>query len=92
MIRTFRNRDTEDLFNERRVPKWNSIAVVAFRKLLLLDAAIRLGDLRIPPGNHLEALKGNRKGQYSIRVNDQYRICFRWWEGAAYDVEITDYH
>lgn len=64
----------------------------ALRKLLILDAADRLEDLRIPPGNRLEKLAGDRKGQYSIRINDQWRICFRWHQGDAYDVEIVDYH
>jgi proteic killer suppression protein len=65
---------------------------VARRKLLILDAAAELNDLRIPPGNQLKALKGDRKGQYSIRINDQWRICSKWNDGDAYDVEITDYH
>jgi len=64
----------------------------ALRRLMLLDAAERLEDLRIPPGNRLEKLFGNRQGQYSIRINDQWRICFRWQQGDAYDVEIVDYH
>jgi len=65
---------------------------MALRKLLLLDAAEKLEDLRIPPGNQLERLAGDRKGQYSIRINDQWRVCFRWEEGDAYEVEIVDYH
>ena len=65
---------------------------MALRKLRMLDAAMRLSDLRIPPGNRLERLRGNRAGQHSIRINDQWRICFRWREGDAYDVEIVDYH
>jgi toxin HigB-1 len=69
-----------------------SIEAVARRKLLQLELAVRLGDLRVPPGNRLEALKGDRAGQYSIRVNDQWRVCFRWTEGGAEDVEIVDYH
>ncbi|MFM7783982.1 MAG: type II toxin-antitoxin system RelE/ParE family toxin [Gammaproteobacteria bacterium] len=64
----------------------------ARRKLLFLHRALRLDDLRVPPGNRLEALKGERKGQYSIRINDQWRICFRWEDGDAFDVEIVDYH
>ena len=92
MIRTFRDTDTEAIFQERPVRKWNQIANFAFRKLVYLNAATRLNDLRAPPGNRLEALKGERKGRYSIRINDQYRICFRWSEGHVYDVEITDYH
>lgn len=65
---------------------------MALRKLFLLDAAEKLEDLRIPPGNQLERLAGDRKGQYSIRINDQWRVCFRWEEGDAYEVEIVDYH
>ena len=69
-----------------------NIQRVARKKLVILDAAPELTDLRIPPGNQLEALKDDRKGQYSIRINDQWRICFKWSDGEAYDVEITDYH
>ena len=65
---------------------------MALRKLRMLDAATRLDDLRVPPGNRLEALKGDRAGQFSIRINDQWRVCFRWQDGHAYDVEIADYH
>jgi proteic killer suppression protein len=71
---------------------WRSIAKIALRKLDMIDAAEDLADLRTPPGNRLEALKGDRKGQYSIRINDQFRICFRWTKGGAEDVEIVDYH
>jgi toxin HigB-1 len=92
MIRTFRDGNTQRLFAERPVPKWANIASVAFRKLLLLNAATSLEDLRVPPGNRLEALKRDRQGQHSMRINDQYRLCFRWKDGDAYDVEITDYH
>jgi toxin HigB-1 len=92
MIRSFRCRDTEALFNDRDVPRFRAFERIARRKLLYLHRARRLDDLRVPPGNRLEALKGNRKGQYSIRVNDQYRICFTWKEGNAGDVEIVDYH
>jgi proteic killer suppression protein len=92
VIRSFHDTATRDLFEEQPVPKWNSIARVAFRKLLLVDAAVRLEDLRVPPGNHLESLKGTRRGQHSIRINAQYRLCFRWDGVDAYDVEITDYH
>ena len=74
----------------RRLP--GEIQQIAFRKLVLLSNAGRLEDLRVPPGNRLEALVGNRSGQHSIRINGQWRICFRWAEGEAYDVEITDYH
>jgi len=71
---------------------WRAIAPAALRKLDMIDAAEDVGDLRSPPGNRLEALKGDRKGQYSIRINDQFRICFRWSKGGAEDVEIVDYH
>jgi toxin HigB-1 len=92
MIRSFRCRDTEALFNDRDIPRFRAFERIARRKLLYLQRARRLDDLRMPPGNRLEALKGDRKGQYSIRVNDQYRICFTWKEGNAGDVEIIDYH
>jgi proteic killer suppression protein len=68
------------------------IARIALRRLRLLHRARTIADLRVPPGNHLDALKGERKGQYSVRVNDQYRVCFRWKDGDAYDVELVDYH
>ena len=93
MIRSFACRETERLFNDetsRRLPA--GIQRVARRKLLVLNQARRLNDLRSPPGNHLEALRGNRAGQYSIRINDQYRICFRWQGEDAFAVEIVDYH
>jgi toxin HigB-1 len=80
------------LFERGRSRRFRTIAGVIVRKLEQIDAAARLDDLRIPPGNRLEALSGNRKGQHSIRVNDQYRLCFRWEGEDAYDVEITDYH
>lgn len=92
MIRTFRNADTEALFLGRRVRRWASIETVAMRKLAMLNRAACIGDLRIPPGNRLEALKHDRIGQHSIRINDQYRVCFVWRNGAAHDVEIVDYH
>ncbi|MGD0884585.1 MAG: type II toxin-antitoxin system RelE/ParE family toxin [Thermodesulfovibrionales bacterium] len=92
MIRSFRDAKTGALFNDYNVPKFRSIERVARRKLLYLHRAKHLEDLRVPPGNRIEALKGDRKGQYSIRINDQWRICFRWKDGDAYDVEITDYH
>ncbi|MBI5846555.1 MAG: type II toxin-antitoxin system RelE/ParE family toxin [Nitrospirae bacterium] len=92
MIRSFRNARTEKLFNDLDVPGFRSFERVARRKLLYLHQARRLEDLRVPPGNLLEALKGDRKGQYSIRINDQWRICFCWKDGDACDVEITDYH
>jgi proteic killer suppression protein len=92
MIRSFRDKDVETLFHDNAVPRFRNIERAARRKLLYLNAAKRLEDLRVPPGNQLEALKGNRKGQHSIRVNDQWRICFRWHDGEALEVEIVDYH
>ena len=92
MIRSFRCRDTEALFLDLTVLRFRAIERVARRKLLYLHAAKRLEDLRVPPGNHLETLKGNRAGQHSIRINDQWRICFVWKNGEARDVEIVDYH
>ena len=93
MIRGFRDRDTERLFNRQPVRKVGSdLQRVALRKLRQLDAATVLEDLSIPPGNRLEKLSGDRTGQYSIRLNDQWRICFRWDKGEASDVEIVDYH
>ncbi len=92
MIRSFRDPHTEALFLDRDVPRFRAIERVARRKLLYLHRAKRLEDLRVPPGNRLEALKGDRRGQYSIRINDQWRICFRWKDGDALDVEIVDYH
>ena len=93
MIHSFADRETERIFNRersRRLP--GDIQRRAHRKLLLVNAATELDQLRVPPGNRLEALHGDRAGQHSIRINDQWRICFRWYEGNAYDVEITDYH
>ena len=93
MIRSFRDRDTERVFNRQGSPRLPStILRVALRKLVLLHGASALADLRIPPGNRLEKLRGERAGQYSIRINDQYRICFEWRDGDAYQVEIADYH
>ena len=93
MIKSFRDRDTERLFQRERVRKFGSaVRRMALRKLLILDAAEQIGDLRVPPGNRLEKLRGDRSGGYSIRVNDQWRICFRWHAGNAYEVEIVDYH
>lgn len=92
MIRSFRDRDTEKLFRDRDVPRFRAFERPARRKLLLLHTAVSLHDLRVPPGNRLEELKGNRKGQHSVRINDRWRICFAWRDGDAYDVEITDYH
>jgi proteic killer suppression protein len=93
VIRGFRDRETKKVFERersRRLPP--DVQRRAHRKLLLLDAAEALDDLRVPPGNRLERLSGDRAGQYSIRVNDQWRVCFRWERGDAYDVEIADYH
>lgn len=92
VILTFRCPDTEALANGKRVRRFRSIESVARRKLRQLEIAGRLGDLRVPPGNRLETLRGRRKGQYSIRVNEQYRVCFRWTAAGAKDVEIVDYH
>lgn len=93
MLRSFRTRDTERLFLRMPVRRFSQqIQRVALRKLVMLHAAESLQDLRAPPGNRLERLSGDREGQYSIRINDQWRVCFRWAEGDAYDVEITDYH
>ncbi|MCA3217280.1 MAG: type II toxin-antitoxin system RelE/ParE family toxin [Burkholderiales bacterium] len=92
MIRTFRDRDTESLFEGRCPTRWRSIRSAAERKLQMLDSAADVADLRAPPGNRLEKLAGDRQGQYSIRINDQWRICFRWAEGGAWDVQIVDYH
>jgi len=93
MIRSFRDQQTENIFRRERVKGFSKpVQRAALRKLLILDAAETQHDLRVPPGNRLEKLRGNRQGQYSIRVNDQWRICFVWSNGDAYDVEITDYH
>jgi proteic killer suppression protein len=92
VIRRFKDRDTRQLFSDVFVRRFANVQQTARRKLLMLDAATTLDVLRMPPGNRLEALKGNRKGQHSIRVNDQWRICFRWESGHAWDVEIVDYH
>ena len=92
MIRSFACVDTEALFHSRPVPRFRNIERVARRKLLQMHAASELASLRVPPGNHLEALKADRKGQFSIRINDQWRICFAWKPDGAHDVEIVDYH
>lgn len=97
MIQAFKNQATEDLFNGvatkaalKLIPRnlWNIVS----RKLDQLDSVTSLNELRVPPGNRLETLKGNRKGQHSIRINDQYRVCFKWTESGPEDVEVTDYH
>ncbi|HYD98457.1 MAG TPA: type II toxin-antitoxin system RelE/ParE family toxin [Alphaproteobacteria bacterium] len=93
MIESFRDDDAARVWRRRfskRLPP--DVQRLAYRKLLLIDAAEKLEDLRIPPGNRLEALSGDRAGQHSIRINAQWRICFRWRDGAAHDVEIVDYH
>jgi proteic killer suppression protein len=92
VIRSFADADTERLFNDEDVRRFRAIERQARRKLLLLSTATSLADLRVPPGNRLEALAGDRAGQHSIRINRQWRICFRWTGGDAYDVEIVDYH
>ncbi len=93
MIRSFRCKETEKIFNRyfsKKLPQ--SIQKAAFRKLRMLNRARLLQDLKVPPSNHLEALKGNRKGQHSIRINDQWRICFKWEKHDAFNVQIVDYH
>ena len=92
MIVSFKGADTENLARGRRVKRLQSVETVARRKLRQLEIAGRLGDLRVPPGNRLEALKDGRAGQHSIRINDQWRICFKWIAGGVVDVEIVDYH
>ena len=93
MIKSFQDKETEKIFNRHFSGKLQqNIQHLARRKLVMLDAAPELNALRVPPGNRLEALKGNRKGQHSIRINVQWRICFKWKAGDAYDVEIADYH
>ena len=92
MIQSFRSKETERLHLRQRVKRFRAIERVAQRKLAQLNAAADLRDLAAPPGNRLEALHGNRRGQHSIRINDQWRICFVWREGSVYDVEIVDYH
>ncbi len=92
MIKSFKCKDTETLFNDLDVKKFRNISRSARIKLEVLNAAISLNSLRVPPGNRLERLKGNRKGQHSIRINDQWRICFKWKEENANEVEIVDYH
>lgn len=93
MIQSFKDNDAEKVFQgevARRFPP--SLQRIALRKLLMLDAVVELRDLKVPPGNKLEKLSGDRKGQYSIRINDQWRICFKWSDGIAQGVEIVDYH
>ncbi len=92
MIADFRCSETKTLFTTGKTKRWSAIKNVAERKLLLLDSAVLLEDLRSPPGNRLEALCGDREGQHSIRINNQWRLCFVWTEQGATDVEIVDYH
>ena len=92
MIKTFKNKDTEALYNGENVNKWQSITAQAERRLQILESATCLQDLIKLPSNHFEALKGARKGQYSIRINKQWRICFTWVENEPHDVEVVDYH
>jgi proteic killer suppression protein len=92
MIRSFRCKATEALFNDSDVPRFRAFERVARRMLYYLNQARRLQDLRVPPGNRLEVLRGDRKGSYSIRINERWRICFVWHDGDAHDVEIVDYH
>lgn len=92
MIQSFRSKDTEELFSYQHSRRFRPFERVALRKLLQLHAATELSVLASPPGNQLEALRNDRKGQHSIRINEQWRICFVWREGHAYDVEIVDYH
>ncbi|RZZ82634.1 type II toxin-antitoxin system RelE/ParE family toxin [Pseudoxanthomonas winnipegensis] len=91
-IQSFVDKHTQHLFEGRRVRRWLNVEVVAMRKLAMLNAAAVLDDLRIPPANRLEALQGDRRGQHSIRINDQYRVCFVWTPTGPANVEIVDYH
>ena len=92
MIKSFHDKETEMLFDDRPVSRFQAFERPARRKLSYLHRARTLQDLLVPPGNRLEALSGNRDGQYGIRINDQWRLCFKWLAGDAYDVEIVDYH
>ncbi|MFM9913205.1 MAG: type II toxin-antitoxin system RelE/ParE family toxin [Methylophilaceae bacterium] len=92
MLQTFKCADTEKLFNGKRVARFANIERVALRKLEQLNLAQTIDDMRAPPGNRLELLQGNRAGQWSVRINDQWRLCFRWENNNALDVEIVDYH
>ncbi len=92
VIKTFRCAETERLYHRQRSRRFQAVGGVARRKLRQLDSATELRDLAAPPGNRLETLHGSRKGQHSVRINDQWRICFVWRGGDAYDVEIVDYH
>lgn len=92
MVETYRDKDTENLSKGIRVARFVAFERIALRKIRQLQIATTLEDLRVPPGNHLELLKGDREGYYSIRINAQYRLCFKWNDGRATDVEIVDYH
>ncbi|WP_109487854.1 type II toxin-antitoxin system RelE/ParE family toxin [Occallatibacter savannae] len=92
MIQSFGDRETQRLFETRKSRRWSSIVAPALRRLDQIEASASLKDLQVPPGNKLEPLKGNRAGQHSVRINDQYRICFIWKKDGAHEVEITDYH
>jgi proteic killer suppression protein len=92
MIQSFKDTDIHELFTRRKNRRWNNIKSVALRKLDQIEASINLNDLRVPPGNRLEELTGDRRGQHSVRINDQFRVCFIWADDGAHEVEITDYH
>ena len=93
MIQSFRDKEAESIFKRQKVSKFSAIVQrVALRKLRMLNRAVSLNDLRVPPGNRLEKLKGDRLGQHSLRINDHWRICFKWHDGDAFQVEIVDYH
>jgi proteic killer suppression protein len=92
MIKTFADQATADLFAGKRIARWANIQIVVTRKLQQLDSAATLESLRVPPGNRLEALTGNRKGQHSLRINEQWRLCFVWRADGVHGVEIVDYH
>jgi proteic killer suppression protein len=93
MIKSFKNKETEKIWQQETIKKLPiEIQRIGLRKLIMINASIDLNDLKIPPSNHLEKLKGNREGQYSIRINDQWRICFKWTNGNSFEVEIVDYH
>ena len=92
MIRSFADKDTEKLWRRTRVKRFESVERIARRKMEMVNAAATLPDLTVPPGNRLEPLRGDRLGQHSIRINDQFRVCFRWTEAGPEDVEICDYH
>ena len=92
MIHSFGDNETEELFDGKRIKKFEKLERIARRKLEMLNAAVSVTDLKVPPGNRLEQLKGKRSKFYSIRINDQWRVCFIWKDGGAYDVQIEDYH